>query len=45
MLHELKIAPILLTVTEDDASNNEAVCDALYAGLSNVMMTKKVKPC
>lgn len=34
MLHELEIAPKLLTITGDNAGNNGTMCDALYAELS-----------
>ncbi|KAK5202462.1 hypothetical protein LTR41_011791 [Exophiala xenobiotica] len=36
MLHELDLAPKLLTITGDNAGNNGTLCDMLYAELSNV---------
>lgn len=36
MLHELNIAPKLLTITGDNAGNNGTMCDTLYAELSKV---------
>ena len=33
MIHELDIAPKLLTITGDNAGNNGTLCDALYTAL------------
>jgi hypothetical protein len=33
LLQELEVAPKLLTITEDNASNNGTLCDTLYAEL------------
>ncbi len=36
MLHELDLAPKLLTITGDNAGNNGTMCDTIYADLSKV---------